>query len=157
MAEKRQILIELRKGSSIRKISSALHVHRDIIRSVVDVANTQGWLHPDNAIPSEEEMQRVIIQKHQSSHILDDYKDNIRAWRQEGYSGVVIQRLLQKNHDIFVRICALRKYLKKYFPETVDPVMTRKTVAGSTMDVDFGLISSNPSSVSLCFKFVIRH
>lgn len=140
MAEKRQILIELRKGSSIRKVSHALHVHRDIVRSVVDVANTQGWLHPDCVIPSEEAMQNVIVQKHQPTHILDYYKDNIREWCREGYSGVVIQRLLQNNHDVFVRIGALRRHLKKHFPKDIDPVMIRKTIPGMTMDVDFGFL-----------------
>jgi hypothetical protein len=82
VAEKRQILIELKKGSSIRKVSCALHVHRDIVRSVVDVANTHGWMHPDCAISTEEDMQCVIEQKHQSVHVLDDYRDNIREWRQ---------------------------------------------------------------------------
>jgi Integrase core domain len=140
VAEKRQILIELRKGSSIRKVSRALHVHRDIVRSVIDVANIRGWLHPDCLIPSEEEMQCIIEQKHQPTHILDGYRDNIQEWCQEGYSGVVIQRLLQKNHDVFVHIGALRRYLKKHFPEAIDPVMIRRTIPGVTMDVDFGFL-----------------
>lgn len=140
MAEKRQILIELKKGSSIRKVSCTLHVHRDVVRSVVDVANTHGWMHPDCAVPTEEDMQRVIEQKHQPVHVLDDYRDNIREWRQERYSSVVIQRLLQNNHDVFVRIGALRRYLKKHFPPTIDPVMVRNTIPGVTMDVDFGFL-----------------
>ena len=140
MAEKRQILIELKKGTSIRKVSRALRVHRDIVRSVVDVANVQGWMHPDCAIPTEEEMQCSIEQKYQPTHLLDDYKDNIRTWRQEGYSGVVIQRLLQTNHEAFVRIGALRRYLNKHFPPAVDPVMVRHTIPGTTMDVDFGFL-----------------
>jgi transposase len=130
----------LRKGNSIRKVSRALHVHRDIVRSVADVANDRGWLHPDSVIPSEEEMQCIIEQKHQPAHILDDYRDNILEWLQEGYSGVVIQRLLQKNHDVFVGIGALRRYLKKHFPKAIDPVMIRQTIPGVTMDVDFGFL-----------------
>jgi transposase len=140
VAEKRQILIELRKGSSIRKVSRALHVHRDIVRSVVDVANFQDWLHPDCVIPSEEEMQCIIAQKHQPAHILDDYRDNIHEWSREGYSGVVIQRLLQNNHDVFVHIGVLRRYLKRHFPKSIDPVMIRQTIPGATMDVDFGFL-----------------
>ena len=140
MAEKRQILIELKKGNSIRKVSRALRVHRDIVRSVVDIANVQGWMHPDCAIPTEEEMQCSIEQKYQPTHLLDDYKDNIHTWRQEGYSGVVIQRLLQTNHEVFVRIGALRRYLNKHFPPAVDPVMVRHTIPGATMDVDFGFL-----------------
>jgi transposase len=140
VAEKRQILIELKKGSSIRKVSRALHIHRDIVRSVVDVANTRGWLHPDCTIPSETEMLDIIEQKYQPAHVLDDYGDNIREWCREGYSGVVIQRLLQSNHNVFVHICALRRYLKKYFPKAIDPVMIRQTIPGATMDVDFGFL-----------------
>ena len=53
MAEKRQILIELRKGSAIRKISRELRVHRDIIRSLIEIGTKEGWMHPDSPIPSE--------------------------------------------------------------------------------------------------------
>lgn len=140
MAEKRQILIELKKGNSIRKISRALHIHRDVVRSVVDVANKKGWLHPDCAIPAEEDMRSLIEQLHQPAHMLDNYRDTIRAWTQAGYSGVVIQRLLHNNHEVFVRIGALRRYLSKHFPKSIDPVMVRQTIPGATMDVDFGFL-----------------
>ena len=52
MAEKRQILIELRKGSAIRKISRELRVHRSIIRSLMEISKKEGWMHPDSPIPS---------------------------------------------------------------------------------------------------------
>lgn len=140
MTEKRRILIELKKGETIRKISRELHVHRDIVRSLVEVANAQGWLHPNADMPSEEDMERVIQQKHKKIHALDSYTETIRQWRQEGYSAVVIRRLIIENYDIKIRIGALRRYLNKQFPETIDPVMVRQTVPGTTMDVDFGFL-----------------
>ena len=140
MVEKRQILIELRKGSSIRKISRKLHVHRDIIRSLAEIANAQGWLHPDSEIPTEEEMLHVIHLKHKPAHVLDNYLDSIRLWRQEGYTAVVIRRLIHDSFGFLVQIGALRRYIRRHFPKVYDPVMVRRTIPGATMDVDFGFL-----------------
>ena len=47
MNEKREIILQLRKTFSIRKISRDLHVHRPIVRAIRDAAEVRGWLNPN--------------------------------------------------------------------------------------------------------------
>src|ERR1700722_7801177 len=110
MAEKREILIELKKGSSIRKISRELHVHRDIIRSLVDIAETQGWLHPDAEIPSEEDMNHIIQQKNKATHVLDNYNakeigPNTYAFCQKTLSNPHVDKLIV-THKSITHLCS---------------------------------------------------
>lgn len=141
MNEKREIILQLRKTFSIRKISRDLHVHRPIVRAIRDAAEVRGWLNPNIPMPSDYEIAQCLFNQSKSSkHHLDAYFDDIKQWKNEGINAVVIQRLLQQKHLYNCPIGTLRRYIKKKFPLLPDPVMIRYTKAGETMDVDFGFL-----------------
>lgn len=140
VAEKRQILIELRKGLSIRSIARELRVHRDIIRSLIKVASVQGWLDPNLEIPSECVIANALGSAQPQIHELDKYLEEIKQWKTESYSAVVIQRLLKEQYTCSIKIGALRRYINKHCLTLPDPVMVRQTIAGKTMEVDFGYL-----------------
>jgi transposase len=139
--DQREILLQLRKGWSIRKVSRDLGVHRDIIRPIHRAACTYGWINPASQMPDHDEINRVIGNKPlQSKHQLDPYAEDIKQWRVEGISAVVIQRLLKEMRQCDCKIGALRRYINKLCPEPLDPVMVRTTKPGEVMDVDFGYL-----------------
>jgi hypothetical protein len=70
------------------------------------------------------------------AHFLDLYKKQIELWHGQGYSSVVIHRLLQDKCRCDIQ--ALRRYRQKHFPSHIEPVMVRSTVAGQDLEVDFG-------------------
>ncbi len=139
--EKRTILLQLRKGCSIRKINRELGVHRDVIRPIHRAACLHGWINPNSQMPDNAEIERQTNDKpSQSKHRLDPHVDDITQWRREGFSAIVILRLLKDERKCDCKIGALRRYIKKLCPELPDPVMVRATKPGEVMDVDFGFL-----------------
>jgi transposase len=163
MAEKRQILIELRKGTPIRKISRELRVHRDVIRTLIIVAASQNWLNPSSQIPSEAEIAFVVRSNHKPVHELDAHLDKIQVWYTEKYSAIVIQRMLHEHYNYPVQIGALRRYMRKHIRPIPDPVMVRSVISGKTMEVDFGFLgylfdpSTNKKKKAWVFSARLRH
>lgn len=142
MSEKRDIILRLRSGHSIRKIGRELGVHRTVIRSVHRLAAEKGWLNLETTPPSEHELDQASIQEKTTTPEtpLTAYCEEIKMWHSEGKSAVVIQRLLERNHSILRGIGSLRRYIRKNFPKVPDPIMTRTASPGEVMDVDFGFL-----------------
>ena len=60
------------------------------------------------------------------SHPLDERRDQIDAWRQEGYSFLVIYELLRQR-GVKYSETTVRRYIHRHFPSPVRPVMRRET------------------------------
>jgi transposase len=138
MRDIRNIIQRLRNKQSKRQIHRDLGVHRSIIRELSDLAVTHRWLDPDLPMPSDEEIALAcdVDKKKSRTHPLDLYKKQIELWHGQGYSSVVIHRLLQDKCPCDIQ--ALRRYRQKHFPSHIEPVMVRSTVAGRDLEVDFG-------------------
>lgn len=142
MLEKKDIILRLRSGHSIRKINRELGVHRTIIRSIQRLAVEKGWLNREIALPTDYEIDKAIVQEKITTleHPLNAYYDEIKMWNSEEKSAVVIQRLLKTKYSVSYGIGALRRYIRKSFPKVPDPIMTRAAKPGEIMDVDFGFL-----------------
>jgi transposase len=141
VVEKREILLHLRKGLSIRKISRSLKVHRDVIRHVQRTAAEHGWIDPSSQIPDNSEIERVICPKpNVGSNQLNFYAEKIKQWHTEGVNAVVIQRFLKEQYQCVCEISTLRRHIRRICPNLPDSVMVRQTKPGEVMDVDFGFL-----------------
>ena len=60
------------------------------------------------------------------SNPLDERRDQIDAWRQEGYSFLVIHELLRQR-GVKYSETTVRRYIHRHFPSPVRPVMRRET------------------------------
>jgi transposase len=138
MIEIRNIIQRLRSGQSKRQIHRDLRIHRSIIRELNGLAISRGWLCPDLPMPSDEEIASAwnTNRKTAQVHPLDLYKEQIEQWHKQGYTSVVIHRLLQDKCSCDIQV--IRRYRKKSFPKYIEPVMVRSTVAGRDLEVDFG-------------------
>lgn len=137
--ELRDYIIRLRKGQSIREIQRDTGTHRRIIRRIRNVAEGRGWLNPDAGIPSEKEIHDATRNNIQNvGHPLDEYRTDIERWVLEKKSFVVMHSLLRDRYSCDES--TIRRYVKRNFSEVPKPVMVRNSIAGETMEVDYGYL-----------------
>ena len=141
MTEYRDIIRRLRVPMGPRQIQRDTGLHRTIIRNIRTIADIEGWLDPQTPLPSEEEIEKVRAGKRDkkgAQHPLAMYLDDFRRWIKEGYTCVVMHQLIKDRYH-----CSeptVRRFLRKYLPSRVKPVMVRATVPGRDMEVDFGYL-----------------
>jgi transposase len=137
MTEYREIVRRLQKSQSIRGIQRETGIHRTIIRKIKKHADKNGWSIPGTPLPSEESLYDICGKSAiHNCHPLDSWQEKIKEWLDEDYSYVVIHKLIQPSHNCSE--ATVRRYIKKHFPGQKKAVTCRETVAGETMEVDFG-------------------
>lgn len=138
MIEIRNVIQRLRNGESNRCIHRDLGMHRSIIRDLKELATIHQWLNPESKMPADEEISQAWHTKKQitTSHPLDPYRESIEQWHRQGYSSIVMQRLLKDKFPCDVQV--IRRYRTKHFPKYIEPVMVRTTVPGRDLELDFG-------------------
>jgi hypothetical protein len=139
MQKIRECIHRMRLNHSLRQVHKDLKIHRSILRNIRDIAKEKGWLNPSQPIPDNKILQEAFQDniklrpsKFESHHAL------IQEWVLAGYSTVVIHRLLVEKMNC--SLVQLRRYIRRFFPKHIDPVMVRQTHPGECMDVDFGFL-----------------
>lgn len=140
MAELQDVINRLRKNHGIRDINRSTGVHRTIIRSLQDLSKQEGWLNKERDLPTEEQIAsaRKSDEAGMREHRFKIYHSDIKRWVDEGYSYIVMHRLL--NERIPCSLSSVSRYVKRSFPQQVKAVMRRDTVPGQVMEVDFGYL-----------------
>ena len=130
-------------GQSIKAIKREIGKHRRVIRRLLLLAEQEGWLDEQHEVPSEQQLQEVYHEQRSGEegrrHPLDSHREQIEGWREEGYSFLVIHKLLEKR-GVEYSETTVRRYIHRHFPKAVRPVMRRETTAGEVMEVDFGYL-----------------
>lgn len=141
MPQEREIIYRLRKGQSIRSISEETRTHRRDIRKLRSLAETHGWLDPENNLPDDQTLRRALNELRTDSGDIKEtplnaYRAEIERWLEEGISFVVMKRLLAGRYDCDES--TIRRYVHREFPKWIKPVIQRDTIPGEIMEVDFG-------------------
>lgn len=132
------VIRRLKKEQSIRGIQRETGIHRTILRKIKKVAVKKGWLN-QFSLPSENEIYEAFFVKNEPQrHPLEDWYDDIKRWIDEGYSYVVIHKLLNKQYDCSES--TVRRFIRKRFPKMPKTSMVRETTPGEIMEVDFGYL-----------------
>jgi len=96
MVQLSEILRRLRKNDGTNTINRELGAHKQVIKRLKDLAAAKGWLDPKTPLPDEQEIYyqyRTLFSCRKGRvHPLDAYKDEIKSWRDDGESFVVIGR-----------------------------------------------------------------
>ena len=139
--ELQDIVNRLRMNQSIKAIKRETGKHRSVIRRLLQLAGQEGWLDEQQELPSEHQLQEVYheqrIGEEGRQHPLDAHREQIEGWGKEGYSFLVIHKLLEQR-GVEYSETTVRRYIHRQFPAPVRPVMRRETKAGEVMEVDFG-------------------
>ena len=142
MSEKADIVYLLRAGQSIRSIQRETGVHRTIVRRLRELAQEAGWLAVDRLPPEAEEITRAVAQANpkllEAEHPLDAFRGDLRRWVKAGNSYVTIHQLLASSYSCSET--TVRRYIQKHFPPNTRATMVRSTIAGESMEVDFGYL-----------------
>jgi len=162
MLDIREVIQRLREQHSDRRIGREVKVDRSIVKKIRALSILHHWLDVSTAMPSDEEIFKFwnSTSKAQKSHPLDLHRSHIEQWRKDGCSAVVIHQLLKDQCSCDPQ--SIRRYLNKYFPNQVDPVMVRKTIAGQDLDIDFGYLGKFFDDEGIIrkawvFSFRLRH
>lgn len=140
MDQIRECILRLKQGVPIREIERQLSMHRTIIRRVKAIAIKKEWL-VSTLMPDMSEIAKEWQQatnKKCSISPLDQFAEEIKTWRDEGYSHRAIYNLLKEK--LSCSIYKLGRYIRKKFPPQVKPVMIRTSLPGECMEVDFGYV-----------------
>jgi Transposase and inactivated derivatives len=143
MIQLSEILRRLRNGDGTNKIKRELGTHKTVIKRLRELAQSRNWLDRHIPLPDEHELfaaYRSLFTSGEKEHLLDAYKDEIKAWREDCESFVVIRHKLngRLGGDI-VKDTALRDYVHRHFPSLPAPVM-RRDVEFSVAELDFGYL-----------------
>jgi hypothetical protein len=138
MTEYTDILRRLKNRQSIRSIQKETGIHRTLIRKINKKAIKHGWLEPSASLPREDELGEILSKKERASQPLDRFKEKIGEWIGKDHSCEVIHQLV--NRDYECSEATVRRYIKRNFVTLPKSVMVRSTVAGETMEVDFGYL-----------------
>ena len=142
MIELQGLLLELRKGESIRSIHKSSGHHKTIIRALKVLAMEHHWLDEHAPIPTEAEIQAAWDSQHVDSmtkpHALDVLSEDFTRWMSEGMSIVVMHTLA--NETVPCSEATVRRYLHRRFPSLPEPVVPRFHEPGKVMEVDFGFL-----------------
>lgn len=139
MVQIRDVINRLRNKQSHRCIQRETGIDRSIVKRVHQLALANDWLDPSLAMPNDAEIaKRWAPRTNKPNHILNTYYDDFKEWRNQGHSAVVMHSLIKENCSCDIQ--TVRRYLKKYFPKPIEPVMVRSTTPGKDVDVDFGYL-----------------
>jgi transposase len=132
------VIRRLKNKQSIRSIQKETGIHRTIIRKISKKAMKSGWLSPLAPLPREEEVKERFEKAEKTIQPLDRFKEKIKEWIEKEYSYVVMHRLISREYECSE--ATVRRYIKRNFAAIPKAVMVRPTIAGETMEVDFGYL-----------------
>lgn len=147
MIELRDLLLQLRKGESIKNINKTTGRHKTIIRAMKAIAEPRGWLAPGISPPSEAAIKevweadskaRAAAKAEVKQYPLDRLQDDFKRWIADGLSFVVMHKLA--SDVVPCSETTVRRYIHRRFPTTPVPVIPRLHEPGKVMDVDFGYL-----------------
>jgi len=140
MVEIREVIYRLRNNQSDRLIGRETGVDRAIVGKLRKLACSQHWLDTFRAMPTDDEIAKVYTKKKHSTaeHSLDAHCGQLKDWRKNGRTAVVMQQLLKGQSDC--SLSTIRRYINKHFPTPIEPVMVRIAEVGKYMDIDFGYL-----------------
>lgn len=136
MGELSDILQRLRQQHGIRRIQRETGVHRNVIRKLRSEAAEHGWLEPANKLPDEQTLYQIHYGPATvKAHPLDEVKDKIEFFLEQGVEVVALRRELRSEYS--GSLSQLYRYIRKHFPEKVKQAIVREKEK-SVMEVDFG-------------------
>jgi hypothetical protein len=141
--ELQEIVQRLRLGHSVKAIHRETGRHKTVIRAIRDLAVQAGWLDVLKELPSEGEIARMYgeatIGGQDQPHVLDVYESQLKEWVEAKYSFLIIHKLLSAQ-GVECSESTVRRWIHRRFPKLPSPVITRATIPGEVMEVDYGYL-----------------
>jgi transposase len=142
MIELRDVVLQLRRGESIKSIHRSTGRHKTVIRKLKALAEQYSWLDPATPAPDEAAVQTAWLSlpspENQKQHPLDALHDDFKRWIADEVSLVVMHRLASKR--VSCSEPTLRRYVHRRFKIQPEATVVRIPEPGKVMEVDFGYL-----------------
>lgn len=142
MIELRDLVLQLRRGESIKSIHRSSGRHRAIIRKLKAIAEQNGWLNVETPAPEEADVQAAWLAsplpKGNKQHPLGVLDDDFKRWIDDDVSFVVMHRLASER--VPCSETTLRRYVHHRFKLQPEATVLRIPEPGKVMEVDFGYL-----------------
>lgn len=141
MYEYRQVLVRMRLGETDRAIARAGLMGRRKVGELRALAAAEGWLEPRSALPEDAVLAERIGRprpKSSTTSRVEAYREQVTAWRERGFQGTTIHRLLERRHGFSGSYSSVRRFLRAL--AEVHPAATTilEFEPGEAAQVDFG-------------------
>jgi hypothetical protein len=141
MYQYRQVIVRMRLGESDRAIAQSGLMGRKKARSVRELANTRGWLNPDNDIPPEAELAACFDQSHarpQTTSLVEPHAEEVKKWAGLGIQGTTIYQALVRKYGFAGSYSSVRRYLQGVEAANPNATTVLDFEPGDVAQVDFG-------------------
>ena len=142
MIELRDVVLQLRRGESIKSIQRSSGRHKTIIRKLKAIAEQNHWLDPKTPAPEEADVQAAWLAcplpEGKKLHSLGILDDDFKRWIDDDVSFVVMHRLASER--VPCSETTLRRYVHHRFKLQPEATVLRIPEPGRVMEVDFGYL-----------------
>jgi transposase len=139
--ELREVLRRLQAGDADRRIARELALSRNTVAKYHRWARDQGLL--TGALPDAATLATLLrppegAQPPAAQSCVAPFRDQIRAWRQQGVEGQAIFQLLVEQHGFLGSYSAVKRFLRRLDPPAPRATVRVETAPGEEAQVDFG-------------------
>lgn len=141
MFELRQVVVRMRLGDTDRQIARTGLCGRKKAAWLREQASKHGWLDRGIQLPENLELAGALKPKQQRpipESSLHPYTSDVKQWRNEGLSGVVIHQALARKHGYRGHYSAVRRFLQKLDRDNPETTTWLEFEPGEAAQVDFG-------------------
>jgi transposase len=155
MYQYRQIIFRLRQGDTLRGLARDHLADRKKIRKIYHVAVGQGWLNPEQELPTDEELSKFFKAPTVSSQqcLALPYQEQIEAWFKQGIQATTIHAALQRQHNFQGSYNSVQRFVQHLKAKNAPVTIILEFQPGDCAQVDFG---SGPSLVDTSTGEIIK-
>lgn len=142
MFQYRQVLVRLRQGDTEREIARAGLMGRPKVKELRALAEREGWLAPEAALPEDEAIVRALGAARRARSTIsgvEPFRELVRQWASQGVCGTAIHAALKRSHgytgsysSVYRMLCTLRAALP------ADATVPLAFAPAEAAQVDFG-------------------
>lgn len=141
MYQYRQIIHQIRQGLSDREIAKQKLVGRTKCATIRAIAKAQGWLNSSQELPSDEILSQTFLppkRVHQTCSSAEPYRDFILQCHEQNLPTTAIYQVLIHRFGYTGSYDSVRRFLKRYKPNTIKATVPLNFEPGEAAQIDFG-------------------
>lgn len=139
----RDVINRLRSGESERRIARDLSLSRTTVRKYHDLAEQQGYLHADQALPDESTLLATLgpgPQPRPVASSVEPYRPLVQSWLEQQLELTAMYQRLREDHGYQGSYSAIRRFVAHLAPPQPEAVVRVHTAPGEELQVDFGAV-----------------
>ena len=147
----RDLIHRLRSGESQRRIAKDLNISRPTVHKYQVLAEAQGYLQPDSAMPDDATLMAALgpgPQPPSAPSSLEPYRETVQHLLDQRVEMTAILQRLRENYGYTGSYSSVRRFVHRLRPRQPDAVVRVHTAPGEELQVDFGSVGQLYDPVS---------